>query len=289
MGKGDNVIIRFKEKYMRINKRNMIFILFVLLIVCVTGCGKKKKISYGDMPGVASGTIDLSGEEPKIDIDNIIVPVGSDVDYTSGIDMVGDGDYSLEVNASNVRYDTPGTYTVGYKVKSGNQTYTSNVLVTVSEDETMEGQKPVQNIISSSVGENVNVSGDGGSVGNSGTEQGNNQQAAPGGTNSSGNQGASNPSGNQGGQTNQTETVKELITDSNAPTFKSQSIQNAVIELLSGDVVTISCSTSKYITSTRTDEMVVEKNGHRYQVSKLIIVFNTGDERTLETIEKKID
>lgn len=274
---------------MRINKRNMIFILFVLLIVCVTGCGKKKKISYGDMPGVASGTIDLSGEEPKIDIDNIIVPVGSDVDYTSGIDMVGDGDYSLEVNASNVRYDTPGTYTVGYKVKSGNQTYTSNVLVTVSEDETMEGQKPVQNIISSSVGENVNVSGDGGSVGNSGTEQGNNQQAAPGGTNSSGNQGASNPSGNQGGQTNQTETVKELITDSNAPTFKSQSIQNAVIELLSGDVVTISCSTSKYITSTRTDEMVVEKNGHRYQVSKLIIVFNTGDERTLETIEKKID
>lgn len=288
---------------MSAKKINLILVMCLLFMICLTGCGKKKKLSYGDMPGVASGTIDLSGEGAKINIDNIITPIGSDVDYTSGLDVVGDGEYSVEVNASNVQYDKPGTYTVGYKVKTKDQTYTSNVLVTISEDKSLNVQKPSQNIISSSTGENVNVStGNNGSSQGSSTEgQDNNQAAAPnvpdgsgnqgnvGSQGSYGNQGSANPPDNQGGQTNQTEPPKVLITDSNAPTYTSKSIQNAVIELLSGDVVTIGCSTNKYIIATRTDETMVEKNGHKYQVSKLVIVFNTGDERTLETIEKKID
>lgn len=271
---------------MHIKKRNLIFIISTLLfLLCFTGCGKKKKISYGDMPGVASGTIDLSGEDAKINIDNIISPLGRDIDYTSGIDMLGaDGDYSVEVNASNVKYDKPGTYTVGYKVKSGNETYTSNVKVTISDDESLTVQKPSQNVISSQTGENVNITG-----GNSGISQENGNAGEPGNnqTNEPGppdNSGAPNEPGNQ-----PEEPSKELITDSNSPTYKNKSIQNAVIELLSGDVVTIGCSTNNYIIATRTDESVVEKKGQRYQVSKLVIVFNTGDERTLETIEKKID
>ena len=51
----------------------------------------------------------------------------------------------------------------------------------------------------------------------------------------------------------------------------------------------ISCSTNKYIISTRTDESTVQKNGHNYKVTKLIVLFNTGAEQTLETVEKKID
>ena len=276
---------------MHIKKRNLIFIIGTLLfLLCFTGCGKKKKISYGDMPGVASGTIDLSGEDAKINIDNIISPLGSDIDYTSGIDMLGaDGDYSVEVNASNVKYDKPGTYTVGYKVKSGNETYTSNVKVTISDDEFLTAQKPSQNVISSQTGENVNIAGAGFGTsqenGNAG-ETDNNQTNVPG---TPDNPGAPNEPGNQDSSNQPEEPPKELITDSNSPTYKNKSIQNAVIELLSGDVVTIGCSTNKYIIATRTDESVVEKKGQRYQVSKLVIVFNTGDERTLETIEKKID
>lgn len=276
---------------MSAKKRNLILVMCLLFMICLTGCGKKKKLSYGDMPGVASGTIDLSGKDAKINIDNIITPIGSDVDYTSGLDVMGDGDYSVEVNASSVQYDKPGTYTVGYKVKAKDQTYTSNVLVTISEDKSLNVQKPAQNIISSSTGKNVDVlpGNTQNSQGNGTEGQNNNQAAAPNVPAGSGNQNPSNPPNNQGGQTNQTEPPKELITDSNAPTYKNKSIQNAVIELLSGDVVTIGCSTNKYIIATRTDETVVEKNGHKYQVSKLVIVFNTGDERTLETIEKKID
>lgn len=276
---------------MHTKKRNLIFIIGTLLfLLCFTGCGKKKKISYGDMPGVASGTIDLSGEDAKINIDNIISPLGSDIDYTSGIDMLGtDGDYSVEVNASNVKYDKPGTYTVGYKVKSGNETYTSNVKVTISDDESLTVQKPSQNVISSQTGENVNITG-----GNSEVSQGNENAGEPGNNQTNvpsvpDNPGAPNEPGNQDSSNQLEEPSKELITDSNSPTYKNKSIQNAVIELLSGDVVTISCSTNKYIIATRTDESVVEKKGQRYRVSKLVIVFNTGDERTLETIEKKID
>ena len=99
----------------------------------------------------------------------------------------------------------------------------------------------------------------------------------------------SNSSNTQKPNNEETTTERVLITGSNKATIKNKNLENAVIELLSGDVVTISCSTKKYIVATRTDESVVIKNGHNYSVSKLVVVFNTGEERTLETIEKKID
>lgn len=280
----------------RMRKRKILFVCMAGVLagaLCLTGCGKKKKISYGDTPGVASGTIDVSGDKAKLDIDNIIAPIGSDIDYTSGIETIGeDDDYSVEVNASNVNYDKPGTYTVGYTVKSGGESYTSNVKVTISDDESLKVETPSQNIISSSTGETVNVSSGGAdnteASGNAGGNADNTGASGNTGSNTSDSSGSAG-SGSDSGQASQPETEKVLITNGNTPTYTAKEIENAVIELLSGDVVTIGCSTNKYITATRTDESVVEKNGHQYQVSKLVIVFNTGDERTLETIEKKID
>lgn len=64
---------------------------------------------------------------------------------------------------------------------------------------------------------------------------------------------------------------------------------NAEIKLLSGDTVTISCSSEEYIVSTRTDTIHEKRDGEEYEITKLIITFNTGEERVLETIEKKIN
>ena len=284
--------------------------------ICIVGCGKKKKITYGDTPGVATGIIDLSGEDAKIDVENIIAPVGSDIDYTAGVEVVGDedDDYSVKVNATNVKNDTPGTYNVGYTVTSNGKTQTSNIKVTITEDESVKKESISQNVVSSNKGETVVIDNCDSSNSNVGGSSNNNSNGSNTNNNSQNNNSDNNlnndetttipnsenettknntstqkPSKEETTTKQETTTEKVLITGSNKATIKKQNLENAVIELLSGDVVTISCSTKKYIVATRTDESVVIKNGHNYSVAKLVVVFNTGEERTLETIEKKID
>lgn len=80
----------------------------------------------------------------------------------------------------------------------------------------------------------------------------------------------------------------EVITDADV-TYPVQKAQTAKIELMSGKVVQIKCTTERYIVSTRTDSYNIEKNKKKYNVKKLIVVFNTGEEQVLETIQKKID
>lgn len=268
----------------------------VLVIGSMTACGKKKKISYGDTEGVVTGSLDINDSGVKFNLDNVIAPAGSDIDYTSGIKTSGEtDDYSLEVNAVNVRNDKPGTYTANYTVKSGGSTYTDSIKVTISDNGKNAQEAENHGNSDSENGQAGNSAANAGDI-NSGSNSDNN---GAGGGNTSNNGNASNNNGNSnsgnnsnsesngGGQTKPT-APKELITDG-SKTYRVSKIPNATIELLSGDVVTISCSTNKYIVSTRTDESTVQKNGHNYKVTKLIVLFNTGAEQTLETVEKKID
>lgn len=75
---------------------------------------------------------------------------------------------------------------------------------------------------------------------------------------------------------------EEVQTDSNV-TYPVQKAQTAEIELMSGKVVKIPCTTQRYIVSTQTDSSVVVKKKQKYTVKKLIVVFNTGEEQVLET------
>lgn len=268
----------------------------VLVIGSMTACGKKKKISYGDTEGVVTGSLDINDSGVKFNLDNVIAPAGSDIDYTSGIKTSGEtDDYSLEVNAVNVRNDKPGTYTANYTVKSGGGTYTDSIKVTISDNGKNAQEAENHGNSDSENGQAGNSAANAGDI-NSGSNSGNN---GAGGGNTSNNGNASNNNGNSnsgnnsnsesnGGSQTKPTAPKELITDG-SKTYRVSKIPNATIELLSGDVVTISCSTNKYIVSTRTDESTVQKNGHNYKVTKLIVLFNTGVEQTLETVEKKID
>ncbi len=246
------------------------------MIVMAAGCGKKKKISYGDTTGVVSGSIDFTDSGAELNLNNVIAAVGSDIDYTSAIKTSGDaGDYSMEVNASNVKYDKPGTYTANYTVTAGDNTYTDSIKVTISEDADGGANEVSQD--NGSVSDGSGLADNGGN--NASSNEGGSSNTSNGGDNSS----------EQNGNAAQPTTSKTLITDGSTNSYGTAKIPNAVIELMSGDVVTISCSTQKYIVATRTDESQTEKNGHNYKVTKLIVVFNTGAEQTLETVEKKID
>lgn len=269
----------------------------VLVIGSMTACGKKKKISYGDTEGVVTGSLDINDSGVKFNLDNVIAPAGSDIDYTSGIKTSGEtDDYSLEVNAVNVRNDKPGTYTANYTVKSGGSTYTDSIKVTISDNGKNAQEAENHGNSDSENGQAGNSAANAGDI-NSGSNSGNNGAGDGNTSNNNGNTSNNNGNSNSGNNSNsesnggsQTKPTapKELITDG-SKTYRVSKIPNATIELLSGDVVTISCSTNKYIVSTRTDESTVQKNGHNYKVTKLIVLFNTGAEQTLETVEKKID
>ena len=308
-----------KKSNIRLTKILCVAGALVLVIGSMTACGKKKKISYGDTKGVVTGSVDINDNGVKFNLDNVIAPAGSDIDYTSGIKTSGEtDDYSLEVNATNVRNDKPGTYTANYTVKSGGSTYTDSIKVTISDNGKKTQEAENQGISGLENGQSGNSDTNAGDI-NSGSNSGNNggnvsdnngsavnngggnnsgsNGAGSGNTSNNGNASNNNGSSNSGNNSNsgsnggsQTKPTgpKELITDG-SKTYGVSKIPNATIELLSGDVVTISCSTNKYIVSTRTDESTVQKNGHNYKVTKLIVLFNTGAEQTLETVEKKID
>lgn len=131
-------------------------------------------------------------------------------------------------------------------------------------------------------------SGDGsGNAGNSA----NNSGGSNGGNGASSNGGAVNSTAKATqGSTAQTSTARrQIVTSSGQIDTKSYSLGYMNIELLSGSVVKIKCTSSKYIVSTRTDVSTTTKDGVNYNVYKLVVTYNTGAEQVLETYEEKIN
>ena len=93
-----------------------------------------------------------------------------------------------------------------------------------------------------------------------------------------------------GGNTEQTTTARrQIVTSSGQHDTKTYSLGYMNIELLSGSVVKIKCTSSKYIVSTHTELSTAEKNGVNYNVYKLVVTYNTGAQQVLETYEEKIN
>jgi hypothetical protein len=132
------------------------------------------------------------------------------------------------------------------------------------------------------------------SAGNSGQNTGNNsgngvQNTAGSNANNSVNGGQN--TGNNGGNSNSATTAstpREIVTSKRTAATKTSTIGYTNIELLSGKYVKIKCTSAKYIVSTRTDTSQTVKNDTTYNVSKLIITYNTGAEQILETVETAV-
>lgn len=134
------------------------------------------------------------------------------------------------------------------------------------------------------------------SAGN-GSAGSNNGVSNNGGNSNAGNAGGGNqskPSANNTAKPSQNSTAqtttarRQIVTSSGQGNTKTYSLGYMNIELLSGSVVKIKCTSSKYIVSTRTDMSTAEKNGVNYRVYKLVVTYNTGAEQVLETYEEKI-
>lgn len=290
----------------------------MLVITLQTACGnsddnKTPTISYGPEVGFAGGNVDLSGDNPIVDISNIKSPVGENIDFLSGVVIANEDSFSdLEVwaDASLVDIFTPGNYKATYTFNYNGKSITKDITVTIFEPETepsasetignggttiqqtsssnttspastpglSENNTTYPNVSSENNTTDTNVSSENNTT-TSGSSSGNNATTPA-------NQATTIPQATTTPQA--ASSTREIITTKGNSTTESKNIGNYTIELLSGKTITIKNTTSKYIVSTRTDISTITRNGKNYRVSKLIITYNTGAEQVLETLEERI-
>lgn len=220
------------------------------------------------------------------------------------------------VDSSLVDIFTPGDYKATYTIKYEGKEYTKDIVVTIitKENSGENNGTPKDNSQETTANGNENVPNGNGSQNNTNTPDRNDSQSNTNTPNGNGSQDTTSKpnSGNQSDNkpqpttkntnqpttkntnqtttknTNQTTAKRQIVTSSGNATTAYQELGYYSIELLSGKTVKLKGSTSKYIVSTHTDISYVTKNNNKYKVSKLIVNFNDGTSRVLETVEEKV-
>lgn len=294
------------------------FAVLSVAALVLAGCGKEDT-QYGNEIGTVDGKINFDGTEPEIVLSNIKSYVGEEIDFLSGIE-VGNIDENKDmetwVDSSLVDIFTPGDYKVTYTIKYEGKEYTKDIVVTIiaKENSGESNGTPKDNSQETTANGNENVPNGNGSQNNTNTPDGNDSQSNTNTPNENGSQDTTSKpnSGNQSDNkpqpttkntnqpttkntnqtttknTNQTTAKRQIVTSSGNATTAYQELGYYSIELLSGKTVKLKGSTSKYIVSTHTDISYVTKNNNKYKVSKLIVNFNDGTSRVLETVEEKV-
>lgn len=263
--------------------------------------------------GAAEGSVDFSSKDaPEVKIKDIQSYLGMDIDYSSGIEVKNTEifeDFQMWVDATNVDIYTVGKYMATYKfIYDGNE-LERTVSVTILENENEESPGDSQSTGTSGENPGNYANTDDGSEDNSGSGNSNHVNSSDNNDNSSNansnninnnhsnnnsnssntNSNNSNINSNNNNNSSSNNTPIEIITSAQKATKKPTTVGYTNIELLSGKYVKLKCTSDKYIVSTRTDVSDIEKNGKTYQVSKLIITYNTGAEQVLETVEKVVN
>jgi hypothetical protein len=294
------------------------FAVLSVAALVLAGCGKEDT-QYGNEIGTVDGKINFDGTEPEIVLSNIKSYVGEEIDFLSGIE-VGNIDENKDmetwVDSSLVDIFTPGDYKATYTIKYEGKEYTKDIVVTIitKENSGENNGTPKDNSQETTANGNENVPNGNGSQNNTNTPDRNDSQSNTNTPNGNGSQDTTSKpnSGNQSDNkpqpttkntnqpttkntnqtttknTNQTTAKRQIVTSSGNATTAYQELGYYSIELLSGKTVKLKGSTSKYIVSTHTDISYVTKNNNKYKVSKLIVNFNDGTSRVLETVEEKV-
>lgn len=132
------------------NKRGKKYIeiaISILASACLfAACSSKKELpkasySYGPELGLASGNVDLSGDDPDINISDIKSPVGANIDFLSGVVVMNEENYEdlqIWADASTIDIFTPGDYKATYTFNYNGKSISKEINVTIVEVETTE-------------------------------------------------------------------------------------------------------------------------------------------------------
>ena len=258
------------------------------------------------LSGIEVGNID-ENKDMETWVDSSLVDIFTPGDYKATYTIKYDGkEYTKDIVVTIIAKENSGESNAVSKDNSQETTANGNESVPNGNGSQNNTNTPDGNGSQS----NTNTPNGNGSQSNTNTPNGNGSQSntnTPNGNGSQNNTNTSNGNGSQnttskpnsGNQsnnkpqpttknTNQTTAKRQIVTSSGNATTAYQELGYYSIELLSGKTVKLKGSTSKYIVFTHTDISYVTKNNNKYKVSKLIVNFNDGTSRVLETVEEKV-
>lgn len=268
---------------------------FVKLIICatvaaclITSCGKKPASNPRGGSSIPSGSNSggVSREQQtvsniRVHISDITAYAGEEIDYISAIQSAENMEIKrsmIYVDSSAVDNSTPGVYLAEYSFDYLGATVASSIKVTILAN---------PNATTAAVEEETSTSSE--SVPEQPTDEASTNEPS---AQEPAAEPADNNTGSQTADPSESESREQpempLSTEPVRATVE-QELPDAVITLSNGKIVTVKCTSSRYIVETFTDETYFEEDGFTFLTSELKVLFNTGDIQVIETVVTRVD
>lgn len=264
-------------------------ILSVCSLVLLSGCGKNNSKSnhssninsnYTPATTPAQTTTSAPENAPTVNLNNLTVIAGSEIDYMSAIESVENMELSksmVSINSANVDRFTPGSYTVYYTFDYMGYVVKNFIVVTVLENPEKETTLLVESPAETSTEES--------SVTESSEQTSDSSENSESETSSISETDTSSASGQ----------IDETTTSSangalNVTVYHSDiPIPDAVFTLSTGETVTIKNTPERYIIETFTDDIYYTEEESHYLRSELKVLMNTGEVQTVEMVITRVN
>lgn len=237
-------------------------------LLILTSCGKQEKTTGGNYvsPSRTQAETTTAADSPKVKVGDISAFVGDDIDYLANIESAENMELSrsmIYIDSSGVDRFTPGVYKVYYTFDYMGTTVDSEIKVTIRENPNPTTiPEPETDTTEAASEDTASASDD-----TSGT-------------------GMTSEAPSDAAETEERNSISSTEPVSSAP--EAQPIGDASITLSNGKVVTIPCTSTRYITETYTEETYFEENGLTFLKEELKIVFNTGESQVVETVVNRV-
>lgn len=268
-------------------------ILSVCGLVLLGGCGKnnsKPNRSYNSnsnsnyTPSTTPVQTTTAAPEnaPTVNLNNLTVIAGSEIDYMSAIESVENMDLSksmVSINSSGVDRFTPGNYTVYYTFDYMGYTVKSFIVLNVLENPEKE-TTPAQTATKTSTEET--------------SETESFEQTSDSASESSASEASSESETETTSASGQMEDPTSSSTNANGALdatvyHPDLPIPDAVFTLSTGEVVTIKNTPERYIVETFTDDIYYTEDEYHYLRSELKVLMNTGEVQTVEMVITRVN
>lgn len=265
------------KKYIRV------FVCFTAALCLTTACAKDRPASNntGKSTSVTEGKEPQTTSNIKVKINDITAYAGEEIDYIGAIESAENMEINrsmIYVDSSAVDSNTPGTYLAVYTFDYLGTTVTNSIKVTIlanpaasttaaadPAETTADQQKPPAETTESAPTQSEETETSASETVSSDTET----------------------SAGLPPENTQPATEIPLSTEPVSAAVEHE-LPDANITLTNGKIVTIKCTSERYIMETFTDESYFEEDGYTFLTSELKVLFNTGEIQVIETVVTRV-
>lgn len=272
---------------------------FAILSVCglvlLSGCSKNNSktnhssnsnnyhSNYTPSTAPVQTTTASPENAPTVNLNNLTIMAGSDIDYMSAIESVENMELSksmVSINSSGVDRFTPGNYTVYYTFDYMGYTVKNFMIVTVLENPEPETTTPAETVTETST-EETSVTESLEQTSYSSSESSSEETSSESETEPAST--SEQTEDNTTSSTNPNGALDSTVYHSDLP------IPDAVFTLSTGETVTIKNTPERYIVETFTDDTYYTEDEFHYLRSELKVFMNTGEVQTVEMVITRVN